>query len=211
MHKSKLGFSKKFGYYFSVFLLACLMSIVNSVVNGNVAVSDPALKEALNNTLYIDMESGCRITVKMWPDVAPKHVAAIKKLVKNKFYDNLVFHRVIKGFMAQAGGQKNNPNYSSQNTIPAEFSNKKHVRGIVSMARAQDPNSASSQFFIVTKDSPFLDNQYSIWGIVVDGMSCVDNINQGPEYNNGMVESPSVIKSIRLAMDAEVEIAKSAK
>ena len=132
------------------------------------------------------------VVIETRPDLAPKHVAQIKKLVSEGQYDGVVFHRVIEGFMAQTGdvefGNSTKDSYnisragtggSSLPDIEAEFSNAKHGRGAVSMARSQNPNSANSQFFICFKDASFLDGQYTVWGYVIEGMEFVDNIKLG--------------------------------
>lgn len=154
--------------------------------------------EATENTVYLDLKDG-RVVIEMRPDLAPKHVARIKELVNEGYYDGLKFHRVIEGFMAQTGDPKGNGTGGSGQNIDAEFSQEPHVRGAVSMARAQDPNSADSQFFIVFEDSNFLDGQYTVWGNVVDGMQYVDNIKKGSQYNNGAVEDPDVIVKMQMA------------
>ena len=136
----------------------------------------------------------------MKPDHAPEHVKRIKELINMKFYDGLNFHRVIDGFMAQTGDPKGNGTGGSGQNIPAEFNSLPHVRGTVSMARAQDPDSADSQFFICFKDSSFLDGQYTVWGQVVEGMEFVDKIKRGSGAN-GAVEDPDKIISMKLASD----------
>ena len=135
---------------------------------------------------------GGTVVIETRPDIAPKHVAQIKKLVSEEQYDGVVFHRVIEGFMAQTGdvefGNSSKDSYnisragtggSSLPDIEAEFSNANHGRGAVSMARSQNPNSANSQFFICFKDASFLDGQYTVWGYVIEGMEFVDNIELG--------------------------------
>ncbi len=131
------------------------------------------------NTLTLDTTKG-PVVIKLRPDLAPGHVEHIKKLVGEKFYDGIIFHRVIEGFMAQTGcpdgrgtGGSKYPN------LQAEFSAEPHVRGICSMARSSSPNSANSQFFICFDDARFLDKQYTVWGQVVSGMENVDKINRG--------------------------------
>ncbi len=131
------------------------------------------------NTLTLETTQG-PVVIEMRPDLAPGHVAHIKKLVAEKFYDGVVFHRVIDGFMAQTGcphgtgtGGSKYPN------LKAEFNAEPHVRGVVSMAQAQDPNSANSQYFIVFSDARFLDKQYTVWGKVTSGMENVDKIKRG--------------------------------
>ena len=142
-------------------------------------------------TLEIELKNGV-VEVSLLPDIAPKHVERIGRLAKEGLYDNVAFHRVIDGFMAQTGdvefGNSTNDKFnisragtggSSLPNIPAEFSDANHGRGALSMARAQDPNSANSQFFIVFNDASFLDGQYTVWGQVVEGMEFVDNITRG--------------------------------
>ena len=157
----------------------------------------------MENTLYLDLKDG-RVVIRMLPDVAPKHVARIKELVRSGFYDGLKFHRVISDFMAQGGDPLGNGTGGSGKKIPAEFTKKySHKRGAVSMARAQDPNSADSQFFIVTADSTYLDGQYTIWGYVVSGMEFVDNIKKGNPMQNGTVQDPDKIVKMTIASDVK--------
>jgi peptidylprolyl isomerase len=141
-----------------------------------------------------------RVVIEMRPDLAPKHVARIKELVRQGFYDGTPFHRVIEGFMAQGGDPTGTGTGGSGKKLPAEFSNEKHVRGTVSMARSADPNSADSQFFIVFQDAPWLDGKYTIWGKVTEGMEFVDKIKRG-EGQNGIVQSPDKIISMKVAAD----------
>ena len=133
-----------------------------------------------NNTLVLNLDSGGDVVIRLRPDLAPQHVPRIKELVTECFYDGVVFHRVIDGFMAQGGdptgsgmGGSDKPN------LPAEFSREPHVRGVASMARSQNPNSANSQFFICLDDARFLDNQYTVWGEVTEGMEHVDALPKG--------------------------------
>jgi peptidylprolyl isomerase len=154
------------------------------------------------NTLYIELEWG-RVVVEMRPDLAPKHVARIKQLARQKFYDGIVFHRVIPGFMAQTGDPEGNGTGGSGIKLQAEFSNEKHVRGVTSMARARDPDSADSQFFIMLADSPHLDGQYTIWGKVTAGMEHIDRIKKGSQYNNGAVDNPDKMVTVRVAADVK--------
>ena len=151
------------------------------------------------NTIYLDLKNNCRVVIKLLPEVAPKHVARIKKLAREKFYDGIIFHRVIPGFMAQTGdptgtgfGGSKYPN------LPAEFSNVPFTRGTVGMARAQDPNSANSQFFIMFADGRFLDGKYTVWGKVVKGMECVDKIAPGEPPAH-----PDKIVRMRVAADVD--------
>ena len=148
------------------------------------------------NFIEMKLKNG-NVLIELRPDLAPNHVKRISSLVKEGFYDGLVFHRVIPDFMAQGGDPLGNGTGGSGQNIDAEFSNEKHIRGTVSMARAQDPNSADSQFFICFKDAPWLDGQYTIWGQVVKGMEIVDKIKKG-DGSNGEVSSPDKIISMKL-------------
>jgi len=156
----------------------------------------------LENTLYLDLEYG-RVVIEMRPDLAPKHVARIKELVREGFYDGIVFPRVIDGFMAQTGDPKGDGTGGSGQTIPAEFNDADHVRGSVSMARSSNINSADSQFFIVLDDSDLLNGQYTYWGNVVSGMEFVDQIRKGDRSNNGEVPYPDRIIQMQVAADVE--------
>ena len=162
----------------------------------------PASSQDLDNMLYLDLKDG-RVVIKMRPDLAPNHVARIKELTREGFYDGVVFHRVIDGFMAQTGDPTGTGRGGSGQNLDAEFSNEPHVRGVLSMARAQDPDSADSQFFIVFEDSRFLDGQYTVWGEVIEGMEYVDNIKRGDQTQNGMVSDPDKIVRMQVASDAE--------
>lgn len=150
----------------------------------------------LENKLLIETTQGA-VTVELRPDLAPGHVARVKELVREKFYDGVPFHRVIDGFMAQTGCPQGTGTGGSGKKLKAEFSKEKHVRGTVSAARAADQNSADSQFFICFEDSPWLDGQYSVWGKVVEGMDNVDKIKRGEPVSN-----PDKIVSIKVAADA---------
>ena len=137
------------------------------------------------------------VLIKLRPDLAPNHVKRISQLVEEGFYDGLKFHRVIPDFMAQGGDPLGNGTGGSGQNIDAEFSSEKHIRGTVSMARAQDPNSADSQFFICFTDASWLDGQYTIWGQVVEGMDHIDKIKKGAG-GNGEVSNPDKIISMKL-------------
>jgi peptidylprolyl isomerase len=150
----------------------------------------------LDNTLRLETSKG-PVTIKMRPDLAPGHVARIKELVRAGFYDGLKFHRVIDGFMAQTGCPHGSGTGGSGQKLKAEFSKAKHVRGTVSMARAQNPDSADSQFFICFAESKWLDGQYTVWGEVIAGMENVDKIKRGEPVSN-----PDSIVTARLAADA---------
>jgi cyclophilin family peptidyl-prolyl cis-trans isomerase len=150
--------------------------------------------------LVIDLKSG-PVKVKLRPDLAPNHVARVKELANKGFYDDIVFHRVIPGFMAQTGDPTGTGTGGSDlPDLKAEFSSEKHVRGTLSMARSSSPNSANSQFFIVFDDAPWLDKQYSVWGQVVEGMDHVDAIKKGGEHNNGAISGePDKMIKVRVA------------
>ena len=151
-----------------------------------------------DNILYIDLKYG-RVVIELMPAIAPKHVERIKTLANRGFYDGVPFHRVIDGFMAQTGDPTGTGTGGSElSDLRAEFNDEPHLRGAVSMARASSPNSANSQFFIVTKDSRFLDKQYTLFGRVIDGMKYVDMIKKG-EGQGGMVKNPDVMVKVRMA------------
>ncbi len=147
------------------------------------------------NTLILETSQGT-VTIELRPDLAPNHVARIKELARQEFYDGIVFHRVIDGFMAQTGCPNGVGTGGSGQHLSAEFNDEPHVRGTASMARAASPDSADSQFFICFDDAPFLDGQYTVWGKVVDGMDNVDKIKRGEP-----VQNPDKIVSMRVAAD----------
>lgn len=162
------------------------------------------------NIIFLDLKDG-RVVIELLPKVAPDHAYRMKKLAREGFYDGLKFHRVIEGFMAQTGDPTGTGSGGSYlGNLKAEFNNESHVRGTVSMARAFDPNSANSQFFIVFKDSRFLDGKYTVFGRVIYGMEHVDNIKKGNPDQNGMVKKPDVIIGMAVASDLDKEI-KSTK
>jgi cyclophilin family peptidyl-prolyl cis-trans isomerase len=136
-----------------------------------------------DNTLVLETTKG-NVTIAMRADLAPDHVARIKELVREGFYDGIVFHRVIDGFMAQTGCPQGTGTGGSGKKLKAEFNKEKHVRGTVSMARAASPDSGDSQFFICFADAPFLNGQYTVWGAVTDGMENVDKIKRGEPVIN---------------------------
>ncbi len=160
----------------------------------------PVQAEEPDNVALLDLKDG-RVVIEMRPDLAPKHVARIRALIKEGYYDGLAFHRVIEGFMAQGGDPTGTGAGGSGVKLPAEFSRERHLRGTVSMARAENPNSADSQFFIMFGPSPFLDGKYTIWGQVVQGMELVDRIKRGDESRGGMVREPDKIVRMRIASD----------
>jgi cyclophilin family peptidyl-prolyl cis-trans isomerase len=147
------------------------------------------------NTLILETTKG-KVTIKLRPDLAPNHVKRIKELVRQGFYNGLVFHRVIDGFMAQTGCPEGTGTGGSGQKLKAEFSAEKHKRGTVSMARAQNPDSGDSQFFICFDDAPFLNNQYTVWGKVTDGIEFVDQIKRGEPVAN-----PDKIVKAKIAAD----------
>ena len=157
--------------------------------------------EDLENTLHLELKDGT-VVIEMYADKAPNHVKRIKELVREEFYNGVVFHRVIDGFMAQTGDPTGTGSGGSGTKINAEFNDVSHTRGVVSMARAASPNSADSQFFICFDDAKFLDGQYTAWGKVVSGMEFVDNIKKGDSGNNGSVSDPDKVISIKVAADA---------
>ena len=161
------------------------------------------------NTMILKLKDG-DVKIELFEDIAPNHVKRIKELANNGKYDNVVFHRVIDGFMAQTGdvqfGNSSSDNFdlgkagmggSDLPDLKQEFNKLPHDRGTLSMARSTDPNSANSQFFICFKPAPFLDNQYTIFGKVIDGMEYVDNIKRGDENKNGTVSNPDKIISFK--------------
>ncbi len=154
------------------------------------------------NLLNIETRYG-KIIIELLPEVAPKHVERIKILANRGFYDNVVFHRVIDGFMAQTGDPTGTGTGGSElPDLKAEFSDEPHIRGALSMARASSPNSANSQFFIVLKDSRFLDGQYTVFGRVIEGMEFVDQIKKGGGAN-GMVGHPDKMLKVRVGNNSK--------
>ena len=164
---------------------------------------------AEQNLMILKLKHG-DVKIELFTDVAPKHIERIKKLANDGKYDNVVFHRVIDGFMAQTGdvkfGNSSSDNYdlrkagsggSSLPDLPSEFNDIPHIRGTLSMARSQDPNSANSQFFICFKAAPSLDRQYTVFGKVIEGMENVDKIRRGDQNQNGSVENPDRIISFK--------------
>lgn len=167
-----------------------------------------ATKKSSKKNIVLETNKG-NIVIELLSDLAPKHCGRILQLSKDKFYDDVVFHRVIEGFMAQTGdGQYGSMKNGLQvdragmggSDLPdleAEFTSEPFVRGTVGMARAQNPNSANSQFFIMLEDSPHLNNQYTVWGKVVKGMDVVNKIKKGDQLDNGKVDTPDFIKTIK--------------
>lgn len=151
------------------------------------------------NALLLTLKDG-EVVIEMYPDAAPNHVARIKELVRDHFYDGLKFHRVIEGFMAQTGCPLGTGTGGSGQKLKAEFNRHPHKRGTVSMARAFDPDSGDSQFFICFADCPWLDGQYTVWGEVTSGMEYVDAIKKGTG-SNGQVSDPDIIVRMRVISD----------
>lgn len=195
-----------------VFMAACA-AIIGLAMAGSAAMAQEQATDP-ENTMIITLKDG-DVVIRLRPDLAPKHVAQIKKLVREGAYDNVAFHRVIPGFMAQTGdvqfGDMNdgfNPGRagtggSNLPDIPAEFTDESFERGTVGMARAQNPNSANSQFFIMFDQGHFLNGQYTVFGEVVSGMEFVDNIKKGAQANNGSVSDPDRMIKVVIAADAQ--------
>ena len=149
--------------------------------------------------MILELKDG-DVIIELFDEIAPNHVKRFQKLVNEKKYDGVIFHRVIDGFMAQTGDPRGDGTGGSGQNIPAEFNSLPHIRGTVSMARAQDPDSADSQFFICFQESSSLNGQYTAWGQVIEGMEFVDKIKRG-SGDNGVVDNPDKIISMRLAKE----------
>lgn len=162
----------------------------------------PAEELDPENTIFLDLKSG-RVVIQLLPEVAPNHVARIKELTRMGFYDGIVFHRVIDGFMAQTGDPTGTGRGGSGKNLKAEFSRVPHLRGTLSMARAQNIDSADSQFFIVVAPANYLNGKYTVWGRVVEGMEHVDAIKKGPNELNGAVTDPDKIFRMKVMADAK--------
>ena len=182
--------------------LVSLFTAMMAVFGMSMATINDTEAADLENTIYLELKDG-RVVIELLPELAPNHVKRIKELSRAGFYDGIVFHRVIEGFMAQTGdptgtggGGSNKPD------LKAEFSSERHLRGVVSMARSRNPNSANSQFFIVFDDASWLDNQYTVWGRVTSGMEFVDQIKKG-HPRSGEVDDPDKIVSMKVAADVE--------
>ncbi len=178
-------------------------SLIAATLIDGAVMTEAATPPDPENTLYIDLKDG-RVVIQMLPDLAPKHVARIKELAREGFYDNTPFHRVIDGFMAQGGDPTGTGTGGSKlPDLPAEFTNNAHfLRGTVGMARTNNPNSANSQFFICFAPAPFLDGKYTIWGRVIQGMDVVDKIKKGAG-DSGSVQNPDRIIHMRVAADVK--------
>lgn len=166
------------------------------------ATSSSASAEQQKKLIELKLKTGT-VVIELFPNIAPKHVERIEELANEGFYDGLTFHRVIDGFMVQTGDPEGNgTGGSTLPDLPAEFSDTKHERGVVSMARSMDPNSANSQFFITLEESPHLNGQYSAFGKVIEGMEHVDQIKKG-DGPNGAVSNPDVILKMRCIKGSE--------
>jgi peptidylprolyl isomerase len=183
-------------------LLASLAACLPVIAMRNATVTEAATPD-LENEIYLDLKDG-RVVIQLLPDIAPKHVARIKELARKGFYDGTPFHRVIEGFMAQGGDPTGTGmGGSGLGNVPAEFTrSRRFLRGTVGAARAADPNSADSQFFIMFAPAPSLDGQYTIWGQVISGMEYVDAIKRGTG-GNGIVQGPDKIVHFRVAADVK--------
>jgi cyclophilin family peptidyl-prolyl cis-trans isomerase len=178
-------------------LAACLFVLFGMMSVGGANAAGP------EDTLFLDLKDG-RVVIELYPEIAPGHVERIKTLARQGFYNGVVFHRVIEGFMAQTGDPTGTGMGGSDlPDLKAEFSSTKHVRGTLSMARSSDPDSANSQFFICFTAAPFLDGQYTAFGRVVSGMEFVDAIKRGDEADNGQVTDPDKIVKMQVAADVK--------
>ncbi|MEI6986088.1 MAG: peptidylprolyl isomerase [Rhodospirillaceae bacterium] len=177
-----------------------LMRLIVATLLGILLCGGEALAMDPENTLYLDLKDG-RVVIELRPDLAPHHVARIKALTRQGFYDGLKFHRVIDGFMAQTGDPRGDGTGGSGQQLRAEFTSELHVRGTASMARSQNPDSADSQFFICFAPASSLNGQYTVWGKVTSGMEFVDKIKKGPSSRNGSVTDPDKIIRMQVAAD----------
>ena len=182
-----------------------LLAKFAAALAGALLLAAPAFAQTADpqNTLVMQLESG-PVTIALRPDLAPKHVERLKTLAGQGFYDGVVFHRVIEGFMAQTGDPTGTGSGGSElPDLPAEFSDVPFTRGVVGMARTADPDSANSQFFIMYDAAPSLNGQYTVVGTVVEGMDAVDAIKKGSPAQNGLVEDPDRIVSLKVAANAQ--------
>ena len=180
-----------------------LLAALASLPLATLAHAAPPPANDPENTLILTLKSG-KVTIRLRPDIAPKHVERLKTLARRGFYDGLKFHRVIDGFMAQTGDPKGDGTGGSDlPNLPAEFNPMPFERGTLGMARASSPNSANSQFFIMFADGAFLNGNYTAFGQVVSGMELVDKIKKGPKEANGVVDGPDVIVKLQVAADVK--------
>lgn len=175
-----------------------LFALIGSLIIAMTAATSNAASPDPENTLYLDLDTG-RVVIELLPKVAPKHVERVKELAREGFYDDIVFHRVIDGFMAQTGCPNGDGTGGTGVHLDAEFSDVPHVAGTLSMARRADPGSADSQFFIVLGTATWLDGQYTVWGEVIEGMEHVNGIKLGDGDDNGAVDTPDRIIAMRMA------------
>ena len=188
------------GLFRSIVLAMAALALI--FVTAGPMPAEAQMKADPESLIYLELKDG-RVVIQLRPDLAPGHVARIKELVREGFYDGLKFHRVIDGFMAQTGDPRGDGTGGSKKPdLKAEFNAEPHSRGAVSMARTSDPNSANSQFFIVFQDSRFLDRQYTVWGRVIAGMEFVDKIKRGAGQS-GAVRDPDSIVRMRVAADVK--------
>jgi peptidylprolyl isomerase len=183
-----------------------ILALVAALICVAPALAQPKLPAGLDpqNTILLDTKYG-RVVIKLRPDLAPKHAERIKQLSRDGFYNNAPFHRVIGGFMAQTGdGQRGDGTGKSKYPdLPAEFSSAEFTRGVVGMARSQNPNSANAQFFIMFAPASHLNGQYTVVGEVVSGMDAIDKIKKGPPEQNGAVQNPDRIVKMQVAADVK--------
>ena len=189
-----------------LFSTAALAQSTMGTVTGSAVTPAPTVSAAVpikdpENTLLLQLKDGL-VVIQMYPNKAPNHVARVKELARQHFYDGLKFHRVIDGFMAQTGDPTGTGAGGSGKNINAEFNDMHFIRGTVGAARTSDPNSADSQFFICFAPAPSLDGQYTIWGQVISGMQYVDNIKKGAP-GSGTVSDPDKIVTLRVAADVK--------
>lgn len=188
------------GLFRSIVLAMAALALI--FVTAGPMPAEAQMKADPESLIYLELKDG-RVVIQLRPDLAPGHVARIKELVREGFYDGLKFHRVIDGFMAQTGDPRGDGTGGSKKPdLKAEFNAEPHSRSAVSMARTSDPNSANSQFFIVFQDSRFLDRQYTVWGRVIAGMDFVDKIKRGAGQS-GAVRDPDSIVRMRVAADVK--------
>ena len=180
-------------------MLRTLLSLVLTLFTATAALAQAPASDP-ENTLVIELKAG-KVVIAMRPDIAPQHVARVKKLAREGFYNGIVWHRVIPGFMAQTGDPTGTGGGGSQYPdLPAEFTNTPFERGTVGAARTNDPNSANSQFFITFTRTPHLNGQYTVWGKVIDGMTHVDTIKKG-SGSSGSVDNPDKMIKVYVAAD----------
>jgi peptidylprolyl isomerase len=182
-----------------------LAKMCAALAAGFLVLAAPAFAQNTDpeNTLLMELEDGT-VTIALRPDIAPNHAERLKTLTRQGFYDGVVFHRVIDGFMAQTGDPTGTGSGGSDlPDLNAEFSDVPFTRGVVGIARTPDPNSANSQFFIMYGEAPSLNGQYTVVGQVIEGMEAVDALEKGPEANNGIVENPDQIIRMQVAADAQ--------